>query len=821
MEQFSHLRFIQKVEGKPRYLGGPNYNEQTEENRNDRKGHSKRLQSSLSRINESWHKDFNERITQNLALIEENVQPIFIQVNPDIINAEFNLESFGIEIISEEDDGYIIGASLDNFRTLENKVKEFVNSTHGTGKIADFWQIFKGNREVWKPQHILSEELYAKWNSIQDNKEYHLEVSIAFNKPLGKAPNPKSKGYKKRLQNYNLKVAERDLSMWERQSDFEDFITHYGNITSDIVELEDSFGCEVKISGKGLKDLVINYQFVFEVVEVENISGILGGDNSLRDIDIELVPPKDDAIEIGVIDSGIMESNKYLSPAIKSQNSRSYVPNDPSTADHVQRGGHGTKVAGALLFPKGLSNISIPHQLPFFLRNLRVLDSNCKLTHRFPAKLIEQIVEDNLECKLFNLSINSDVPFRNRHMSIWAAVIDNLIHEKDVLFIISSGNISFNEIKNYLRNNETYPDYLINPNCRIANPGHSSFGITVGSLNHNTFDDGTWKSLGNVEEISAYSRIGTGIWGHIKPDVVEFGGGIVYTNNGIITVKEHFETATELIRSTLHGGNAYGKDSVGTSFAAPKVTYIAAKLKELYPENGVNLIRALIAQGARPPGEYFLSPTMLSIMQFGYGIPLLERVTKNTEHRITFYNSGDIQADEGHLYSLAIPDELRSQGDEYEVLIEVTLAYSAKIRRTRQRTKSYLSTWLDWTTSKIGETFEEFKDYALKEIEGNERSYNKEKRKDLNNFDWKIKNRRDYGSVQEISRNNSTLQKDWTVIKSYNLPEELCIAVRGHKGWDKNKEAIPYAITVSIEILGADIPIYELIRVENQIEISV
>jgi hypothetical protein len=115
-----------------------------------------------------------------------------------------------------------------------------------------------------------------------------------------------------------------------------------------------------------------------------------------------------------------------------------------------------------------------------------------------------------------------------------------------------------------------------------------------------------------VNEVSGYSRVGPGIWGHIKPDVVEYGGGLVVSNNGAITVREHGETATELIRSTLNGGNAIGKDSVGTSFAAPKVAHIAAKLSQLYPDESVNLTRAFIAQGARLPGGHFQTRLQLA-----------------------------------------------------------------------------------------------------------------------------------------------------------------------------------------------------------------
>jgi len=820
MAKFPHLKFIQRLEGRPRYHGGSRPNPQTQYNKENRRSHSGYLQDAVSNINSRWHDDFNNREEAELASLDENVQPIFIQVNPDLINAEFNLETFNIEIISEEKDGFIIGASLDNLRTLEEKVRGFVESERGTGKIADFWQIIDGGRDVWKPQHILSKELFEKWNSIDDETIYRLEVSIAFNKPMKKKPKPGSAHYETRLETYKRKLIERDELMWERQSHFQDFISHYGEIDSGFVELEDSFGCEVSISGKGLKDLVVNYQYVFEVVEIENVTGVIGGNEPYEDVEIELVSPDINAPEVGVIDSGIMEGNRYLSPAIREENSISYVPNDASTADQVIRGGHGTKVAGAILYPKGLTQTPSPYQLPCFVRNLRVLDSNNELTVSSPANLMQRVVEENEDCSIFNLSISSNSPYRKRHMSLWAAVLDKLVYENDVLFLISAGNIQFQAIKQYLNDSNNYPDYFDLPANKIANPAQSSFGITVGSLNHASFEDNDWKSLGDNGEISAFSRVGNGIWGHIKPDVVEYGGGIVQSKNGILRVKEHSETATELIRSTLHGGNAYGKDSVGTSFAAPKVAHIAVKLKELYPDEDINLIRALIVQGARPPGQYFLSPTLNSVRQFGYGLPILERVTSNTEQRITFYNTGEICAEEGHIFTLSIPTELREPGDEYDILIEVTLAYTAKVRRTRQKTKSYLSTWLDWTTSKIGESFEEFQNYVLKEIEGTERVYDRDSRRDFGTFNWKLNNRLDYGPVQDISRNNSSLQKDWTIMKSYELPEEICFAIRGHKGWDRNKESVPYALSVSIEILGTDIPIYELIRIENSIEIE-
>ncbi len=820
MEQFPHLKFIQKITGKPRYPRNPNRSERSNHNRQNRQGHSEYLSIKTSKIKNDWTNDYFERQTQNLAQLDEEIVPIFLKINPDLLkNIEFDLQGFEIEIISEEDDGFIVGASLDGLLTLEEKINGFITEIHGTGKIADLWEIIDGNREEWKPNHILSEELHAKWNNIQDDESYEVEVSIAFDKPLGKEPDPTKQGGEARLQRFRKKQVERDELFMQREIHFEEFISHYGEITSGLVDLEDSFACEVEISGKGLKDLVFNYPFVFEVSEIENIAGVEGGYGEKQDSELEVLNPKKNAPVVGVIDSGIMESHKYIAPSIKSANSKSYINGDNSTADHVKGGGHGTKVAGAILYPSGITNLSSPYQLPCFIRNLRILNDRNTLVNRFPAELMQTIIEQNDDCIIYNLSINSKVPYRKKHMSSWAATIDSLIHEKNVLFIISTGNIYKEDIRHYLVNGKIYPDYIHYPYCRLANPAQSCFALSVGSINHAQFEDDNWKSLGIEGDISAFSRIGEGIWGEIKPDVVEFGGGLIVSKNGDSLITENQHTSTELLRSTLHGGNAFSKDSVGTSFATPKVSHMVAQLQNLYPDENVNLLRALVVQGARLPGGHFHNPTTKSIQYFGYGLPSIERVTKNTERRITFYNTGKICTDDSHIYSLAIPNELRNQADEHDILIEVTLAFTAKIRRTRQKTKSYLSTWLDWASSKFDESLEAFSNRSL--IIDNDKNADHEEEDPDEVIKWKIRERNNWGDVKGISRNNSSVQKDWTIIKSFQLPKEICFAVRSHKGWGKNKEEVSYALVVSIEILNANIPIYESIRIENEIEIPI
>lgn len=818
MTTFPHLKFVQKIIGKPRLRGGGETHPTSLNNKSNREGHSNFLFTKTSNIKDRWIEMFSLREEKKLAPIDAQTIPVFLKINPEIIGSDFDLTKFGIEIISEEIDGFIIGASSDQLNSLEDKILGFISSEHNTAKIADFWEIIDGVDYEWKPPHILSEELLAKWADIDDNDVFQVEIGIAFNKPLGKEPDPTKQGGEARLQKYRDKQVERDELLMDRETSFEEFIQHYGTLKSSFAYLEDSFSCEAEISGLGLKDLVSNYPFVFDVTEIEEVGGGTDISDDEGSIEFEISPPEEDAPEIAIIDSGIMENHRYLAPAIKNENSRSYVQNNSSTVDEVLGGGHGTKVAGAVLYPYGISNINSSYQLPCFIRNLRVLNSDNVLTHQFPASLMKQIVEDNDDCSIFNLSINSRSTFRKKHMSSWAATIDSLIHNNRVLFLISTGNINKQDIRHYVNSGITYPEYLTNPFCGLANPAQSSFGLVVGSINHSFYEDDNWVSLGNELDVSAFSRIGNGIWEHVKPDVVEFGGGLICSKNGVNSINENEETSTELLRSTLIGGNAYSKDSVGTSFATPKVTHIVAQLIKLYPNEDINLIKALVVQGARLPKDLFINPTNIGIKQLGYGLPSIERVTNNTPERVTFYNTQTIAAEEGQVYSLKIPKNLRSQADEHDILIEVTLTYTAEVRRTRQKTKSYLSTWLDWTSSYLDESLDDFTARAIKEID-------EEKIETIKGsgyiIPWKIRENKDWGEVPGLNRNNSTTQKDWAIIKSYELPEELNFSVRGHKSWDKNFEPIPFALVVSIEALNENIDIYESIRVENEIELPI
>jgi hypothetical protein len=611
----------------------------------------------------------------------------------------------------------------------------------------------------------------------------------------------------------------------ERQEQLDAFIIELGGERkSDFVGYDDSFSCRVLFSGKALKDFVLNYQYLFDVSEYDDLTFEHAETGEEETIEVEFAAPNDNAPKVCLIDSGIQEEHRMIANAIELVNSKSYLSGDESVADAVPGGGHGTKVAGAILFGNAIPKTG-DYKHSLWIQNAKVLDNNGWLPEElYPPELMHDVVEDYQDTKIFNLSINSKRPCKTVHMSEWAAAIDTISHNKDKLFIISTGNINPSNlipsnpgILQHLQAGRNYPAYLLESASRIANPGQSCFALTVGSVGNSKYNDDDRESFAEKDEPSSLTRTGPGIWKMIKPDIVEYGGDYIMEKNQDPLISTLPVTSAEVVKTTFDGSNAIGYD-VGTSYAAPKVSHIAGAILNEIPTASSNLLRTLIVQSARLPENKFRSPSIDNIRMYGYGIPSKIRATQNFTQRITLTAESTIAAKQAEIYTIKIPNELSRVGNEYDILIEVTLAFTAKTRRTRRQTKSYLSTWLDWQSSKFGESYNQFKTRVSQYSEGDEIE---EKDDNAENIPWCIRESISWGTVKGLRRQDSSLQKDWLVAKSYNLPEEFSIAVIGHKGWEKDiTEEVPYSIAVSFEVLNAEIDVYNLIRIENEIELE-
>lgn len=847
---FDYLPLLLTKTGKARLTGGGSEDATTKENRTtNRSAHSAALEASRARIADNWTKNKQERIESGAPPFDAGI-PLLLKVDPNIDLDELQ-HQFRFEIVSEEQEGFLIVASEDtNLSDLQQKLKEFAAATKGSASGAKIHALREDLTQAERLKHILSDQLFSEWGSMKDDSIYICDISVAC---LGDVEIPNRPGTPKRGRlkedswaRKQAKWAEKEATWtriraeayerWdelkiERSAKIEELVRFYkgtihgnmDNADSRSVKLPDSFTLRIEISAKGLKDIVLNDARIFEVAEPEDIDT---PQQMQRDLDrlssqLGMQSPEPDAPRVCVIDSGIQEEHKLLEMAIEKGASRCFLPecSISDVADCVQHGGHGTRVAGCIIYGDSVT-ASDQCVAPCWIQNARVLDDLGNMPRKLmPAQALRSIVSQFHEAggtRVFNQSINVRVPCPTKHMSAWAAEIDHLCNEHDILFVQSAGNIPDDSlfsprigVKQLLASGKNYPDYFQEPVCRIANPAQSLQAITVGSIAHDTFESEDFKSMATRSgEASAFSRSGLGIWDTIKPEVVEYGGDyLVNKSTGDVSYPPDGESVyPETVRSTFKGGPGVARDIVGTSFAAPKVARIAALLQRVLPTSSCLLYRALIVQSAKwPDWANTISREAKSklIQRIGYGIPSKERATSNSDYRVTYITQDDgaIAAGACHIYQVKIPSKLRGPSNEFDVRIDVTLSYTASPRRTRRNVRGYLSTCVDWTTNRRGESIAAFASRTIKnEDEGVQEG--------AGQFPWVVHEQSQHG-LPEVRRAAGTVQKDWATVKAHSLPESFCIAVRGRKGWSTDPDSqARYALVVTFEVEGQQMPIY-------------
>lgn len=831
---FIHLPLPMILQGKPKLHGGGTPSQTTSRNRDNRVNHGAYLKRRTGELSRFWTERRADRVQQQLPEIETGI-PILLEIDP---SADIGfLRGLGFEIVCEIEEGYIIVATDDvDLEVLNQKADDFIaNIKARCNTPAKVYALCDDGDRL---RRVLSQQLYEKWATIDDNTVYIIDIGVGCSGNIELPDMPKrnkdetDEHYNQRIATWQRKFSSAYMAWDELKMQREDIIERFvqayeGEIvqfvdgSSSLVGLPDSFSARLRINGKCLRDLVLNFAYIFEVSESEEINMGASKENIHQiEYDVAISRPDDNAPIVCVIDSGMQEGHRYISPAIRSQDSKCLIPGATSVNDEVNQGGHGTRVAGAVLYSNKIPTEGA-YQLPYWLRNVRVLDkNNCMPMDIYPPKVVEAIVKDfskmaESSTKLYNHSIGTRKSCELQHMSAWAAEIDMQSYDEDVLFIQAAGNIERDIIAAYIRAGYDYPAYLDRELSRICDPAQSLQALTVGSISMSDYETEDIIVMGGKEEIAAFSRSGPGIWDVIKPEVVEFGGTYVKNKVGdfpILTTTE--EACPELIRKSPEGP-AFARDAVGTSFAAPKVSHIAAEIEKVLPSSPALLYRALIVQSARWPdysNSFDETEKLELIRRIGFGIPNAGRATHNDDYRITLVTPSllEIGEDEAHVFSVPIPEELSSVGEDYNILVEITLSYAAKPRRTRRYTKGYLSSWVDWCCSRIGESEETF----ARRIFQTGASI-----QDDGNFKWMLDEATDRGAIKGFSRKNGTIQKDWCTIKSNQLNDAFCIAVRGHKGWGSLFKA-KYSLVVSFEAVNQDIPIYEPIRSMVEVEVE-
>jgi Subtilase family len=355
-----------------------------------------------------------------------------------------------------------------------------------------------------------------------------------------------------------------------------------------------------------------------------------------------------------------------------------------------------------------------------------------------------------------------------------------------------------------------YPRYLLEPDARIIEPATAANVLTVGalagegapSLSQRYERDIAPTPIAAPSQPSPFTRSGPGVAGAVKPELVEFGGNLSYDFH-FDRVIDDAGLGVVALNWKYADGRMFSYDH-GTSMAAPRVAYAAARIFLEYPNASANLVRALLAHSAEMPaasGPLACEPSELHRL-YGYGIPNVERALYSTDSRAVMVAESEVTLDWFHVYEVPIPALFRDTPGVRRIV--TTLAFDPPVRRLRA----------DYTGNTMSVRLIRGLDLSLVVELFRSRPADEKKPRVPN---------RNLCDLQPgpTKRNVGTLQKGtWTIRHSQALAytEPFYLVVTNERGWQPDTDPPQrYAVVASLEHLAAPVPLYETVRARTRI----
>jgi hypothetical protein len=694
-----------------------------------------------------------------------------------------NLSKHGIEFISQEGNNICIvftnEAGLSKFADHLSRLgisdadityKQILNALEGV----DSWT--RSDRESWA----------VKFHGIPKKEKFRLDIELW---PVETSNHP-----------LRIKLNE-NFSAWLKLN---------GIRQIDKVNLDSLLMYRVEVLSHQA-DMLFEHSDI-RYIDLMPVSGI---NYSQMNFDIARLPdkitsPPEDSAKVCILDSGINTNHPLLRVAI-AENS-SFVSGEEADDE----AGHGTAVAGIALYGDLEAATNSNYWKPeFWLYGGKILslDRNTQQT-RYDEKTIEATLESAVKyfatergCRIFNLSIgNNNSPYDGQHIKGIAYVLDRLAREYNVLFVVSAGNFNGTENPPIPKDSwrEEYPKYLSCPESVIIDPAPALNVITVGSLARHNAHENEQKypeihalTPASERQPSPFTRHGPSVKGAMKPDLVATGGNVA---SPLRTEGKQWQADARgmgvLCLNHEFIGKTLFKEISGTSFAAPYITHLAARLLNEYPSSSANMLRAMLVNHASIPNECSGIFTADDIKEhkknnksdlerdvLGYGAIDTDALFRSSEYAVVLHSENTIKDDTHQFFELPLPSEfLRSQSAKRE--LRVSLAHSPAVRTTR----------IDYVATKI--FFKLVKGISLAEVE---RSFNFDLKKETKTRSDDAVDKRD---VTSQARSKGTVQSSvWSFKKlSPDVKWFVVVTRQDRPDWGGQMSLLdePYALVVTV-----------------------
>ena len=347
--------------------------------------------------------------------------------------------------------------------------------------------------------------------------------------------------------------------------------------------------------------------------------------NSKKPIEEITIPNPSTEPIIGVIDT-FFDENVYFKKWVENID---YLEDIERMTLRDPKREHGTEVTSIIVDGPRLNPWLDDGCGRFRVRHFGVCEDKIS-TFRL-VKKIKEIVSQNPDIHVWNLSLGTDDEVSKNFISYDAAALDELQSDKNIIFVISGTN----------DNRKERPDIIM-----VGSPADSLNSIVVNSVKRNGSP-------------ASYTRKGNILSFFNKPDVSYYGGDF-----------------NERIKVYSSLGE---QDVYGTSYAAP---WISRKLCYLIDVMGLpkEIAKALIIDSAA--GWEYKQSTYRNKDMVGYGVvPInIDKILKTADDEIKFIVYGTSVTYNTTNYTIPIP---KDDNDKYPYIARAVICYFPECSRTQ------------------------------------------------------------------------------------------------------------------------------------------